>query len=169
MCSAIPPKLLGNVGLDNTQLLHLLQPLLLLLQHLVLAKMLNILRMRQILLARILVVKALKMMNLVLVLVVAVVSWAVAEVRQFEPCGGANGVFGKGDAAAAVFVEDVEDFLHGFVFLVGRDVVGGFVLEAVGFEEVFARPLVAAVVVVEVEEGAGVEEFDVVLLYDIKV
>lgn len=57
--------------------------------------------------------------------------------------------------------------MHGFVFLVGRDVVGGFVLEAVGFEDIFARPFVAAVVVVEVEEGAGVEEFDVMFLYGI--
>jgi hypothetical protein len=49
--------------------------------------------------------------------------------------------------------------------LLGGDVAGRLVFEAVGFEDVVARPLVAAVVVVQVEEGAGVEAVDVVFLW----
>jgi hypothetical protein len=49
--------------------------------------------------------------------------------------------------------------------LLRRHVAGRLVFEAVGFEDVVARPLVAAVVVVQVEEGAGVEGVDVVFLW----
>jgi hypothetical protein len=49
--------------------------------------------------------------------------------------------------------------------LLGWYVAGRLVFEAVGFQDVVARPLVAAVVVVQVEEGAGVEAADVVFLW----
>jgi hypothetical protein len=49
--------------------------------------------------------------------------------------------------------------------LLGGDVAGRLVFEAVGFEDVVARPLVAAVVVVQVEEGAGIEAVNVVFLW----
>jgi len=76
---------------------------------------------------------------------------------------GADGVLGEGDRAAAISVEEVYDLLRCPVFLFLRDMVRGFVEETVSLLDVFGRPLVAAVEVVEVEEGAGVEGGYVVL------
>jgi hypothetical protein len=132
----------------------------------VLAEVLDILRVRQILLAGILVVVFLPVVNFVLVLIVAVVAGAVAEIRQFEALGDTDGVLCVGNGAAAIGVEELEDSVHGIVFRFRGDGAGGLVFQAVGFEDVVARPLVAAVVVVQVEEGAGVEGGDVVLLWN---
>ena len=128
--------------------------------------MLDIFRVRQVFLAGVLVVVFLPVVDFVLVLIVAVVAGAETEVRQGQAFGDADGVFGVGDCAAAVGVEEVEDFVDRVVFLARVDGAGRFVEEAVGFGDVVARPLVAAVVVVQVEEGAGVEGGDVVLLWN---
>jgi hypothetical protein len=163
---AAPSKLHGNIGFYNRHAIHLFLPLLLRFQLLVFAEMFNILRVRQVFLARVLVVVFLPVVNLVLVLIVAVVARSKAEIRQREAFGYADSVLCVRDGAAAVCVEELEDFVHGVFFLLRGDVVGRLVFQAVGFEDVVARPLVAAVVVVEVEEGAGVEGGDVVLLWN---
>lgn len=95
--------------------------------------MLDILWMDQIFLFCVLVVVFLKVMDLVLVLVVAVVSRTVAEVREFEALGFADGVFGKGDGAGQVAVEELNDFLDGGFFVCLGDVGCGGVEETVGF------------------------------------
>ena len=105
-----------------------------------LGKMRNILRVDQILLFRVLVVVFLKMVDLVLVLVVAVVARSEAEVGELDAVRGADGVFGKGDGAAEVFVEEFEHPVYGCGLLVWRYVAGGFVAEAVGFFNVVGCP-----------------------------
>lgn len=162
---AAPSKLHGNIGFHNRHAIHLLLPLLLRFQLLVFAEMFNVFRVRQVFFARILVVVFLPVVDFVLVLIIAVVAGAETEVGQGEAFGDADGVFGVGDCAAAVGVEEFEDFGYGGVFLGRGDGARGFVEQAVGFGDVVARPLVAAVVVVEVEEGAGVEGGDVMLLW----
>jgi hypothetical protein len=163
---AAPSKLHGDIGFYDRHAIHLFLPLLLRFQLLVFAKMLDIFRVRQVFLARVLVVVFLPVVDLILVLVVAVVAGSETEVRQREPFGYADGVFRVRHGAAAVSVEELEDFVHGVFFLLRGDVVGRLVFQAVGFGDVVARPLVAAVVVVQVEEGAGVEGGDVVLLWN---
>lgn len=126
----------------------------------------NILGMDQVLLGDIVArVVLFEMVNLVLILVVAVVSGAGAEIGQRETACTANGEFGKGDCAAEILVVDVEDLLRNVVFLLRGDMVGGFVQQAVGFLDVVDSPLATAVVIVQVEEGARVERVDVVFLY----
>lgn len=71
------------------------------------AKMLNILGMRQILQRRIRPMELFEMVNLVLPLVVAVMSRPETEVREGDAGGCADNVFGEGDGAAFVFVEEV--------------------------------------------------------------
>jgi hypothetical protein len=161
-----PSKLHRNIGLHNRHAIHLLLPRLLRLQLLMFAEMLDILRVRQVLLARILIMVLLPVVDLVLVLVVAVVAGAEAEIGQREALGDADGVLCERDHAVAVGVEELEDFVDGVFLLLGGDVAGRLVFEAVGFEDVVARPLVAAVVVVQVEERAGVEAVDVVFLWE---
>lgn len=129
--------------------------------------MLDIFGMCQVLFPCVLVVKALKMMDLVLVLVVAVMSWPETQIRKREPLCDADGVFGEGDGVTPVPVEEFYYAFDGGVLVGLRDVFGGDVLEAVGFGEVVRSPGVAAVVVVEVEEGARVEGGDVVLFYHV--
>jgi hypothetical protein len=163
---AAPSKLHGNVGFYNRHAIHLFLPLLLRFQLLVFAEMLDVFRVRQVFLARVLVVVFLPVVDLVLVLIVAVMAGSKTKIRQREPFGYADGIFCVGDGAAAICIEELEDFVHGVFFLLRGDVVGRLVFQAVGFGDVVARPLVAAVVVVEVEEGAGVEGGDVVLLWN---
>jgi len=163
---AAPSKLHWNVGLDNRHAIHLFLPLLLRFQLLVLTEVLNIFRVRQVFLAGVLIVVFLPVVDFVLVLIVAVVAGAVAEVRQREALANADSVFRVRDGAAAVCVEELEDSVHSIFLRLGGDGACGLVFQAVGFEDVVARPLVAAVVVVQVEERAGVEGGDVVLLWN---
>lgn len=89
---AASSKLHGDVGLYNRHAIHLFLPRLLRFQLLVLAEVLDILRVRQVLLASVLVVVFLPVVDLVLVLIVAVVAGAVAEIRQLEALGDTDGV-----------------------------------------------------------------------------
>jgi hypothetical protein len=163
---AASPKLHGNIGLDNRHAVHLLLSLLLRFQLLVLAEVLDIFRVRQVFLTRVLVVVFLPVVDFVFVLIVAVVARAVAEIRQRETLPNSDGVFCVRDRAAAIRIEELEDFVHSLFFRRSGDGACGLVFQAVGFGDVVARPLVAAVVVVQVEEGAGVEGVDVVLLWN---
>ena len=163
---AASSKLHGDVGFYNRHAVHLFLPLLLRFQLLVLAEVLDILRVGQIFLASVLVVVFLPVVDFVLVLIVAVVAGAVAKVRQRETLGDTDGVLCVRYSAAAIRIEELEDSVHGIFFRFGGDGAGGLVFQAVGFEDVVARPLVAAIVVVQVKEGAGVEGSDVVLLWN---
>jgi len=82
----------------------------------------------------------LKVMNLILVLVVAVVARPESKIRQCETPRDAHCVLGVTDGAGEVFVEEVEDFAHDVVFLRLRDVSCGGVREAVGFFDVVGGP-----------------------------
>jgi hypothetical protein len=99
----------------------------------------------------------LKVVNLILVLVVPVMSWPVSEIRECEPLGDPDGVFGEGYGAAEIAVEEGEDLFHRGVFVGVGDVVCRGVFEAVGFEDIFGGPSAGVVVVVEGKEGSGVE------------
>lgn len=160
-------KLPGNVGLDDRHAVHLLLSFLLRLQLLMLPEVLDVFGVRQVFLSCVLVVVFLPVVNLVFVLIVTVVSRTVAKVGQREAFGDTNGVLCVRDGAAAVCVEELEHLVHGVLFLLRWDVLSGLILEAVGLEDVVARPLVAAVVVVEIEERASVERIDVVLLWNV--
>jgi hypothetical protein len=163
---AASSKLHGDVGLYNWHAVHLFLPLLLRFHLLVLAEVLDILRVRQVFLASVFVVVLLPVVDFVLVLIVAVVARAVAEIGELEALGDTNRVLCVGNGAAAIRVEELEHSVHGIFFRFRGDGAGGLVFQAVGFEDVVARPLVAAVVVVQVEEGAGVEGGDMVLLWN---
>lgn len=108
----------------------------------------------------------LPVVDFVFVLVVTVVSRSEAEVGECEAFSNTDSVLCVGDGAAAVRVEEVKDLVYGVFLLLCTDVPRGLVLEAVRLEDVVARPLIAAVIVVEVEERAGVERADVVLLWN---
>lgn len=100
------PKLLRDIGFHNLHAIQLLLPLGRLIHHIVFAEMLDILRVGEILLGGIGAVEFLEMVDFVFVLVVAVVAGAEAKVGQDDAVGAADGEFGKGDAAAAVVVEE---------------------------------------------------------------
>ena len=155
--SAIPSKLGRYIRFNNRHPIQHILRLLLRFHLLVLAEMFDILRMNQVLLSRVLVVILLEMMDLILVLVIPVVAWPKPEIRQFNALVVAFDEFPQGDGVAVVLVVELDYLAYCFAFFELRDVVGGFVSQAVGFEDVLGCPLAAAVVVVEVEEGAGVE------------
>lgn len=115
--------------------------------------MLNVLRVGEVLLLDVVAAVVLfKVVDLVLVLVVAVVAGPEAEVGQAEAARGAYRVFGKRNGAGAVGVVEFEHLLHDVVFLLLRDVACGFVEQAVRLLDVVRGPEAVAVVVVEVEE-----------------
>lgn len=160
----VAPKLHGDVGLDYGHAIHLLLPLLLCLHLLVLAEVLDVFGMRQVLLSGILIVVLFPVMDLIFVLVVSVMSRSKPEVGKRQTFGNADSVLCVGNGATAVAVEEPKDLVHSVLLLLRGNVTGRFVLQAVCFEDVVARPLVAAIVVVEVEERTGVERVDVMLL-----
>lgn len=90
-------------------------------------EMRNILGMRQVLLGRIRAMEFLKMMDLVLILVVAVMAGPEAKVRQDDAMGAADGVFREGDGAAAVLVEEREHFVDDLLLFRFRHVFGRFI------------------------------------------
>lgn len=132
-----------------------------------LAEVLDVLGVCQVLFPRVFVMVFLPVVDFVFVLVVTVVSGAEAEVGKCEAFGNTYSVLCIGDGAAAVRVEEIEDLVHGVFLLLCADVPRGLVLEAVCLEDVVARPLVAAVIVMKVEERAGVERADVMLLWNV--
>ena len=130
-----------------------------------LPKVLDILWVHKILRLGILVVVFLKVVDVILVLVVAVMARAETEVWKFEALRSADCILGEGDGTTRVSIEEFNYLADGDIFAILWDVRGGGVFEAVCFKDVFGRPFVAAVVVVEVEESAGIEGGYVVFLY----
>lgn len=125
----------------------------------------NVLRVNQILFRCVLAVVLLEMMNLILVLVIAVMSRSIAQIWELEALRIANREFGEGDCAREVTVKDRDDLVNGCGLFGFGDVLRGRVLETVRFQQVVFGPFVAAVVVVQVEERAGVEGGDVMFLW----
>jgi hypothetical protein len=125
---------------------HRIEPLLLLrllIQKIVHLEMLDILRVRQILQRRALAMVFLKMMNLILIFVVAVVSRSPSEIRQRQSSADADCVFREGDGTAAVAVEVCNDAIDCGVLVCLWDVLCRFVVEAVCFVDVLVRPFTA--------------------------
>lgn len=106
------------------------------------------------------------MMDLVLILVVSVVARTEAKIGEREAFGNTNSIFSVGDGSTLIQIEERKDLIYSMLLLLWRDAPGRLVLEAVCFEDVVARPLVGAIVVVEIEERAGVEKVDVMLLWN---
>jgi hypothetical protein len=76
----LPSELLGNVVDDDLLLLFVLNTLLLPVHLVMLRKVRNILWMNQILLAGVFAVILLKVMDLILVLIIAMVAWAKSKI-----------------------------------------------------------------------------------------
>lgn len=134
-------------------------------------KMRNILGVRQVLLTGVITVEALKMVDLVLVLVVAVVAGAEAKVRQAPALGVVLHPLRARDEACFVRVEESEDVAQGvdLVLLCGRGGGGGGGsvgirggVEAVEVPDLASVPVAVGIEVVEVEEGERIEVGDVV-------
>ena len=138
----------GNVVFNDRHAVHLLLHQLLLFQLVVFAEVLDVFRVDEVFWSRILVVVFLEVVDFIFVFVVAVMAWAEAEIGEFDSLCFADGVFGKGDGSALVPVVEFDDSLDCFVLLFLCDVFRALVFEAVGFEDVFGRPIVARVVVV---------------------
>lgn len=146
---------------------HQLQPLLLNLHLLMLAEMLDVLRMRQILQPGILIMIQLPVMDLILVLVVAVVSRARPQIRQ-----GPALVRNKDlelvaiDHPILVIIDQAQNLGNNLLLALLADVLVGVVHEPVGAQDLGRFPLPVRVVVVQREEGGGVEVGDVVLPWE---
>lgn len=162
--SYLSPKFRRNVGLHDGHSVQLVLSLLLLIQHIVFSEMLDVLGVDEILLLGVLVVVLLEVVDLVLVFVIAVVSRTISQVWQLDSAGRAHGILGEGHGTAVVLVEQLDHAVYRGLSLRLRDVGVGFVEEAVRLHQLVGGPFVAAVVVVDVEEGAGVEGGDVVFL-----
>ena len=106
------------------------------------------------------------MMNLILVLIVSVVPWPHAEIRQLDVLGVFCLEFLERDLAVLINVEHVKDCLHDHLLFGFADVLRGRVREAVGAADVGTGPDAGAVIVVQVEEGCCVEAGDVMFLCD---
>jgi hypothetical protein len=78
---AVATKFAWDIGFNDRHTIHALLRFLLALQLLMSAEMLDVLGMNQIFLFRILVVVLLEMVELVLIFVVTMMSWAEAEIR----------------------------------------------------------------------------------------
>lgn len=124
-------------------------------------KMCLILLVNQVLLARVLVVKLLEVVDLVLVLVVAVVAGAQAEVGEPDARRRQPHPLVAGDAAGLRRIEEVHDGADD-LSLAGVGGRGeGFVSQAVEAGDFRGVPVAVGVEVVEGEKGAGVEVGDV--------
>jgi hypothetical protein len=158
-------EFLGDILLYDGHLVHLLQPLLLLLHLLMFPEMLNVFRVVQVFQLGVFVVVFLPMMNLIFVFVVAVVARTRAHVRKslaldvdvVEP-------FVAADDAVAIRVHELEKLAQNIVATFPGDLPVGLIHEAVGAEQLFAFPVAVAVVVVESEKGGCVPAIDVMLL-----
>lgn len=105
------------------------------------------------------------MVDLVLVLVVAVMAGARAQVRQrLAVLDKALAPLGPADAAVAAFVKEGQNRRCYGCALLGCQVVVGRVVEAVGAFDLGRRPEAVAVKVVQGEEGVAVKVGNVVFL-----
>ena len=91
-------------------------------------KVLNVLWMNQVPLPCILIVKFLKMVNLILILVVAVVPWTHSGVWELFAVIELLDPLISSDDACVVGVENLKDFDDGFVFIVRRGIFQGLVV-----------------------------------------
>lgn len=89
-----------------------------------------------------------------------------AKVGQLHAVIGRLNVFFLADIATVILIEQLEYNLDDLVLLRLWDCGSTLVEETVGLADVVGRPLAGAVVVVQGEEGTGVEGGDVVLLCD---
>ena len=145
----LSPKLLRNVPLHDRLLLFPQYPLCLVLHHVMFPKVLNILRVDQVFLSRVLVVVFLKVMNLVLVLIVAVVAWPHPEVGEFLAFLQLGHPLVTSDEAGIIGVEDLEHVEYGFVLFVCGSILQGFVVEAICAADFASGPGAVIVEVVE--------------------
>lgn len=147
--TSIDPELQRNIPLNNPRSLlplPLLLPRLLLIMFL---KMRNILRMNQILLLHIIPTMIfLPMMNFILVLIIAMMSRSVAEIRKLDALRGQRHEFVASNGAGMIRVEQLQDFLDDLVFLDLGDVRGGLVFQAVGAFDVARGPDALRIIVV---------------------
>lgn len=147
-------------------MLHLLQPLLLILHLLVLLEMLNVLRVRQVLELGVLVVVQLPVVNLIFVFVVPVVARAGAEVGQHAMLVVDEDVeLVPVDDAVLVVVDEPQHLGDNLLLSLIRDVLVGLVHQPVRALDLGALPLAVRVEVVQRKEGGGVEVGRVVLLW----
>ncbi|KAH9874623.1 hypothetical protein IAQ61_003813 [Plenodomus lingam] len=163
--SLIPPILCRNVLLHDAPHLQpfpLFLRCLFLLVHL---EMGNVLRMVQILLFDIIpAVILFKMMDFILILVVAMMSRPHTKIGQLCALLVFAKEFGERDGAVLVDVEHVKDGLDNGSFLALGDGGRGDVFEAVSAADILGRPEPRALVVVQIEEGRCVEAGKVMLL-----
>lgn len=160
----VSPELLGNVGLDDGELLHGLEPLLGVFHLVMLLEVLNVLRVRQVLELCVLVVVLFPVVDLVLVLVVAVVAGPGAEVGQ--RLSGVDIVHPllAADREVGVLVEEAQQDVEDLVFPLLLHALVRVVEEAVRAHQLGGLPPAVAVVVVEGEEGVGVPALYMMLL-----
>lgn len=120
-----------NIVNDNLDLLQLFEGNSSILLLIMLAEMLNILRVGQVLLRSIIAVVLLKVMNLVLILKVTMVSGAVTEIGQpFTRSESRQPVFPVNKPSVSS-VEELKHCADGILLLVLTDSGIGFVVEAV--------------------------------------
>jgi hypothetical protein len=117
LLSLLFPEFGRNIRIHNAHALHGRQLLLLILQAIMFLEMRNILRVRQILFLGILSMELLKMVNLILVLVLAVMSWAQAEIGQAPPFVVMPQPLLLGDGARPLRIEEGEDVTDGVLFV----------------------------------------------------
>lgn len=104
------------------------------------------------------------MVNLILILIISMMPRAVPKVGQSHSLRLRYGILCKRYGTIAVMIVQLQHLGNSLLLICLRDVLCGFVVQAVELVDVVVRPLIRAVKVVECEEGTGVKVRYVVLL-----